>query len=116
MMGKSSCQIVCRWDDLDEVEARGFDIETADGSRSGFIVRRDKLLVAYRNVCPHAGNRLDWKPHAFLTRSREMIMCAVHGAVFEIGSGECVEGPCPGRSLTPLRVECIDGQVVVYPD
>lgn len=43
-------------------------------------------------------------------------MCSVHGAIFEIGTGLCVGGPCPGRSLTTLRVEIREGRVVVYPD
>ena len=115
-MGSVMRQVVCHFDELDEVEARGFDYETVDGTRSGFVVRCGDKLVAYRNVCPHAGNPLNWKPHAFLTRARDLIMCSSHGAIFDISSGKCVDGPCPGRSLTPIRTECRDGLVVVYPD
>jgi nitrite reductase/ring-hydroxylating ferredoxin subunit len=107
---------VCALDALAEADARGFDYPTAAGPRSGFIVRRGPAVFAYRNVCPHAGNPLHWKPHAFLTRARDRIMCSVHGAVFEIDTGMCVGGPCPGRSLSPLRVEIREGRVIAYPD
>ncbi len=106
---------VCALTELAEVDARGFDYPTRQGMRSGFVVRRGELVAAYRNVCPHAGHPLNWKPHAFLTRAKDRIMCSVHGAVFELDTGQCVAGPCPGRSLTSLRVEIRDGRVIVYP-
>ena len=106
---------VCGLHELDSVDARGFDFPTGDGPRSGFVVREGDLVFAYRNVCPHAGHPLNWKPHAFLTKARDRIMCSVHGAIFELGTGLCVGGPCPGRSLTALRVEIRDGRVVVFP-
>lgn len=106
---------VCALADLDEVDARGFEYES-DRLREGFVVRRGEDIFAYRNICPHAGNRLNWKPHAFLSKKRDLIMCAVHGAIFDIGTGRCVDGPCPGRKLSPLRVELVKGRVVVHPD
>jgi nitrite reductase/ring-hydroxylating ferredoxin subunit len=107
---------VCALDELAETDARGFDYQTPDGPRPGFVVRRGPAVYAYRNVCPHAGHALHWKPHAFLTRARDRIMCSVHGAFFEIETGLCVGGPCPGRSLQSLRVEIRGGRVFVYPD
>ena len=108
--------VVCDLSELAQVDAREFEYATAAGPRSGFVVRRGAEVFAYRNVCPHAGHPLHWKPHAFLTRARDRIMCSVHGAVFEIDTGLCVGGPCPGRSLTALRAEISDGRVVVYAD
>lgn len=108
--------VVCRFDDLEAPDARGFDIGPAEEARSAFVVREGDAVYAYRNVCPHAGHRLNWKPHAFLTRQSDRIMCSVHGAIFDIPTGVCVEGPCPGRALTPLRVAVEAGDVVVYPD
>lgn len=102
---------VCALDDLDDHAARGFAIP--GGLYDGFVVRRGDRVHAYLNTCPHQGNRLDWKPDAFLTRNRELIMCSVHGAVFEIDGGMCVGGPCVGKSLRPLPVRVVDGEVWV---
>lgn len=108
--------VVCRFEDLESPESRGFEFGTPDGSRSGFIVRAGQAVFAYLNVCPHAGHRLNWKPHAFLTRQQDLIMCSMHGAIFDIPTGVCVGGPCQGRALTPLRVAVEAGDVVVFPD
>ena len=115
MNGGSRIEI-CALADLDEVGARGFDYETPEGTRSGFVIRRGVAVFAYRNVCPHAGHPLNWKPDAFLTRDRTRIMCSVHGAIFEPETGLCIGGPCPGRSLTALRAEIQAGKIVVLID
>jgi nitrite reductase/ring-hydroxylating ferredoxin subunit len=105
---------VCALEALADGAARGFEYTLAGAPRAGFLVRRGAAVFAYRNVCPHAGNPLNWKPDAFLTRDGQRIMCAVHGALFEIESGLCVGGPCTGRSLTALRAEIRDGRVIVF--
>jgi nitrite reductase/ring-hydroxylating ferredoxin subunit len=91
-------------------------MDAEDPQHTGFIVRHRNAVYAYRNVCPHAGNPLHWKHHAFLTKDRSLIMCSVHGAVFDIESGRCVGGPCRGHALTPLRAAVEAGDVIIYPD
>jgi nitrite reductase/ring-hydroxylating ferredoxin subunit len=108
--------VICGIDELETVDSRGFCLDPGDRVHTGFVVRTNDSLHAYRNVCPHAGNPLHWKPHGFLTKNRDLIMCSVHGAIFDIASGRCVGGPCPGRALTPLRVSLEAGNVVIYPD
>lgn len=91
-------------DSLADGEAKGFEWDGGGWGRCGFLVRRGDAVHAYRNECPHAGNRLEWKPDAFLTKDRRLIMCSVHGANFRIHDGLCVAGPCMGRVLTALEV------------
>lgn len=105
---------VCALDDIEDGAARGFEIP--GGLYDGFVVRRGNSVYAYLNTCPHQGNPLNWKPDAFLTRSGELIMCSVHGAIFAIENGLCVGGPCVGRSLRPLDAEVRYGQIVVSVD
>lgn len=100
---------ICALEDIPDGEARGFDIDALDG----FVVRRGTRVYGYVNICPHAGSRLDWKPDAFLTRDKSLIMCAVHGAVFEIDSGYCIGGPCQGFRLDKLDARVENGQVIV---
>ncbi len=103
--------VVCVFDELADSGARGFEVP--DGMYDGFVVRKGDRVHAYLNTCPHQGHPLNWKPDAFLTRSGESIMCSVHGAVFEKGSGLCVAGPCVGKSLRPMECAVEDGMVVV---
>ena len=93
---------------LAEVEALlDGDAESLIGQRVGRGAR------AWLNVCPHAGRRLDWAPGKFLKSKEGHLICAAHGASFELGRGDCVAGPCRGDSLRAVAVEVRDGQVVL---
>lgn len=106
---------VCRLSEIGDPGARGFAFGSLERPREGFVVRRGAAAWAWLNVCPHAGRQLNWKPDAFLTKDRRLIMCSSHGAVFEPDTGLCVGGPCPGRRLTAIRCEIRDGVVMVSP-
>lgn len=84
-----------------------------DGDAESLILHRDTAgeVRAWLNVCPHAGRRLDWAPGQFLVGKDGMLVCAVHGASFELGDGTCVGGPCRGDRLKPVAVHCVDGEV-----
>lgn len=87
---------------LTELEA------VVEGDAESLIVRRSgDAVIAWFNICPHAGRRLDWAPGQFLLTKDGLLVCAAHGATFELESGSCVAGPCRGESLraVPLRVE-----------
>ena len=79
-----------------------------DGDAEPVILYRDGEQVrAWLNVCPHAGRGLDWAPGQFLKSREGHLVCAVHGAAFELQGGTCVAGPCKGDALraVPVRVE-----------
>lgn len=40
-------------------------------------------------------------------------MCAAHGALFRPETGECIGGPCKGKSLTAFQARIVDHTVVV---
>ncbi len=92
---------------LHEVEAM------VDGDAESLILHRtsDGSVRAWLNVCPHAGRRLDWAPGQFLRSKDGLLVCAVHGASFELERGECVAGPCRGEALREVAVHCLDGDV-----
>ena len=86
---------------------------TVDGVAESVILHRDGDEVrAWLNVCPHAGRRLDWAPGQFLKSREGLLICAVHGASFELIGGECVAGPCRGQSLQPVAVRVREGEVL----
>ena len=83
-----------------------------DGDSESLVLHRNGEVVrAWLNVCPHAGRRLDWAPGQFLVGKDGMLVCAVHGASFELAHGSCVGGPCRGDRLRPVPVHCVDGEV-----
>jgi nitrite reductase/ring-hydroxylating ferredoxin subunit len=84
------------------------------GDAESLILHRDGDAVrAWLNVCPHAGRRLDWAPGRFLKSKDGHLVCAVHGAAFELRGGECVAGPCRGAFLRAVPVAVRDGVVVL---
>ena len=75
-----------------------------DGEPQSIVLRRSGDRVqAWLNICPHAGRRLDYAPGKFLLDQGRLV-CAAHGASFELDQGVCVAGPCRGASLVPLAV------------
>jgi nitrite reductase/ring-hydroxylating ferredoxin subunit len=83
-----------------------------DGEAESLLLYREGGRVrAWLNLCPHAGRRLDWAPGQFLRSKDGLLVCAAHGAGFELDRGECVSGPCRGQSLRAVAVEVRDGAV-----
>jgi nitrite reductase/ring-hydroxylating ferredoxin subunit len=106
-------RVICALDELADPGAKGFRMGSGDWPLRGFVVRSGPQLRAYVNYCPHAGFPLDAQPGVFLTSDAALILCAMHGALFEIETGRCVSGPCMGRGLRPLPVHVEDGRVVL---
>jgi len=75
-----------------------------DGEMTPIIVDCDRTpLQAWLNCCPHQGRRLDYVPGKFLIHKGQLV-CAAHGASFDLSEGLCVGGPCRGEHLTRLEV------------
>ena len=102
---------VGRLSELDDPGCREFEIGSGDWPFAGFVVRQGERVFAYRNYCMHVGHPLNWAPDDFLTRDRRHIICASHGAMYEIDTGLCVAGPCTGKVLTNLSV-CVREDVI----
>lgn len=105
--------VVCRLDELSDPGCKEFRIGEGDWPFKGFVVRKGDSVYAYQNFCLHAGHPLNWKPDEFLTSDERQIICASHGAVYEIENGECVAGPCPGLKLRPVALQLKNGEIVV---
>ncbi len=79
-----------------------------------FAVRFRGRIHAYVNLCAHRELELDWLPGEFFDASGTLLVCSVHGALYEPESGRCVAGPCAGAALTKVRViERPDGTMVI---
>lgn len=110
---------LCRLAEIPDGEGRGFLLDVVEaeeltgGDRDIFVVRRGDEVFGYVNVCPHTGTPLDWVEDQFMTLDKHRIMCATHGAEFEIRNGRCIAGPCLGESLRRLDVVIRDGAVIL---
>jgi nitrite reductase/ring-hydroxylating ferredoxin subunit len=102
-------------EDLPNGAARGFEPRT-EKEEPLFVLRREDTLYAYRDRCPHEGNRLPWRRDGYLNRDGSRIMCYAHGAEFDIASGRCLLGPCLGHSLEPVKLEITAGGEVYVHD
>ena len=108
-------KILCSLDSLDDPGARGVTTKLpgTDKQVGILIVQKECVVYAYHNHCPHTGINLEWMPDQFLDLDKHFIQCATHGALFRMQDGYCLRGPCAGDSLTQLKVELVDGAVVI---
>lgn len=106
---------LCHLRDLPLNGSRGFD-PRGDGQDSVFIVMRDGKPFAYANSCPHHGTPMAWRKDQYLNASGDRIVCAAHGAQFDISTGICTLGPCLGDALTSIEIHVErDGEIHARP-
>lgn len=98
-----------RLEDIADGGAAAVEVESSTGGFSLVLLREGERVYAYHNECPHAGRRLDWSPGKFLVKDGTII-CAAHGATFDVRSGACLGGPCR-NGLAGVRVDVVDGAV-----
>jgi nitrite reductase/ring-hydroxylating ferredoxin subunit len=99
---------------VEQIEDGGFfetEARLAGDDESVLLYREGAVVRGWLNVCPHAGRRLDWAPGKFLRDKQGHLVCAVHGATFELSGGVCVAGPCRGAALRAIALEVRDGAV-----
>jgi nitrite reductase/ring-hydroxylating ferredoxin subunit len=87
----------------------------AEGKPFEVMVLREASgrIVAYRNLCRHLPVPLDGGTGELLTDDGAHLICGTHGALYRLGDGLCVEGPCEGASLEPLCVRVEAGRIYV---
>lgn len=103
-------QAVCALTDLPPGKARGVRIGHVDL----LLVHTDAGAVhVYLNRCPHLGIPLAWQDSQILSRDGRYLQCSSHGALFEPGTGFCIEGPCMGDQLWEISCRIEQGEVCV---
>jgi nitrite reductase/ring-hydroxylating ferredoxin subunit len=110
-----SARALCRLDELVDGEARGFGPFEGEGAKL-IVVRRGGRIAAYWDACPHyGGTPMAWRANKYLNAAGDRIVCASHGAEFEIENGRCMLGAAFGLSLKRAPVEVVAGSVVYAP-
>jgi len=105
--------VLCQFEELADGAARGFSIKVESEPLAIILVRQGREVFAYQNSCPHTGVNLEWLPDEFMDDTSQYLVCATHGALFQIEDGECVAGPCHGESLKKLPVMINDDSVIL---
>ncbi|MFM8736691.1 MAG: Rieske (2Fe-2S) protein, partial [Betaproteobacteria bacterium] len=77
--------------------------------------KQAELVLAYLNRCAHMPAEMDWNPGEFLDADRRLILCSIHGASYDPGTGRCAGGPCGRGALVALDVREEAGRVAWYP-
>ena len=110
---------VCAAEDIERGDARAFSLSRVNvaGENRPFpilIVRTHANgYFGYVNACPHEGIWLNFREGNFFTPDRTFLKCGRHGAVFEIETGLCIDGACKDRSLEPIAIAVVDGDVCI---
>ncbi len=99
--------------DLADPGTQGFLVGDGEWPFRGFVVRQGDAVYAYANICPHLRHPLDFPPDRFLTPNGDMLRCSSHGALFTPATGDCVFGPCLGRSLMALELRVVEDEIWV---
>jgi nitrite reductase/ring-hydroxylating ferredoxin subunit len=87
-----------------EAIARGYFVRVG-GAWEGFLVGRvGDAWRAYANVCRHRALPLDLGARSPMSDDGRYLLCHQHGALYRLGDGKCISGPCVGESLTPVTV------------
>jgi nitrite reductase/ring-hydroxylating ferredoxin subunit len=104
---------LCALEQIEDPGSRAFTAGPGPWPLEGFLVRLGTAVHAYQNRCPHAGHRLNLRPHDFMTRDRLLVICSSHAARFDPATGMCVAGPCAGASLRRVPIELRAGYVLL---
>jgi nitrite reductase/ring-hydroxylating ferredoxin subunit len=111
--------VVCSADDIERGDAKPFSlsrINEAGESRPYpiLIVRtHGNDYFGYVNSCPHEGVWLNFGEGTFFTPDRTFLKCGRHGSIFEIETGLCIDGQCKEKTLEPIALVVVDGDVCV---
>lgn len=107
-MSEGARRVLCRLDEIEDGEGRGFTLGDGVDALEVVVVRRGTRVHGYVNSCPHTGGPLEWVENEFMSEDGDHLMCHTHGALFRVDDGYCIAGPCAGDGLRPLAVE-VDG-------
>jgi nitrite reductase/ring-hydroxylating ferredoxin subunit len=102
---------------LAEVTEAGKEVIVEIQGRRSYLMlfRQGDAVLGYHNVCPHQGRNLNYAPDQFLFDPQGRLVCPHHGAVFEVASGKCVQGPCQGSGLRKVTLH-IEGEQIILAD
>lgn len=105
-------RVLCHVADLEATGAKEIIFDDEGARTSVFVVKHGGRVLGYVNSCPHARLPLNFRDDHFFDTTGLYLLCANHSAYFDIASGQCVRGPCKGKTLTAFPVTVLDGRIL----
>jgi nitrite reductase/ring-hydroxylating ferredoxin subunit len=106
-------RVIARVGELEPGSVKKFWLICQKYRLDGFLINDRGSFHAYVNRCRHMPTPLDFVRDEFLSDDGRFLRCYTHGALYEFGTGLCVDGPCKGESLYRLPVRVDRGEVLV---
>ena len=109
--------VICAAEDIERRGAKAFSLsrisENGEARPFSIFVTRSEAdeYFGYVNACPHQGTWLNIGNGQFFNPERSHLRCGRHRAEFELGTGNCVSGPCKDKALEPVAIVVMDGEV-----
>ena len=106
-------QVIARSEDVENLgDAVSFQVQKNGRLWPAFVIRYENRALCYLNACAHVGLRLNGDKNEVFGRDKNTLVCRAHGAIYEVASGLCTDGPCTGYSLIALEIEERDGDII----
>ena len=80
------------------------------------LARKNAEVYGYINRCPHAGWPLENFNGSFIFTPNFDLVCAAHGAIFDVTNGHCLGGPGQSRPLQKYPITIKDGLIIIGED
>ena len=97
---------------LEDMPDGGAVVVKVASGRSVILARKGETVFAYENRCDHAESPLEHDGGHVLVQERRYLVCAMHGARYDMTNGACAGGPCSG-GLAPIAIEIVEGAVLI---
>jgi nitrite reductase/ring-hydroxylating ferredoxin subunit len=101
---------LCKVEEIGE-QGKEVSVRADAATRYLMLFRHAETIRAYVNACPHQGRPLNCAPDHFLLSPAHLLVCAQHGACFNLETGLCLEGPCRGARLQAVPIQVTGGEV-----
>lgn len=98
------------------------ELNTKNGNFPLIIVRKDKSIYAYVNVCPHQHLPLDYRFKNILSSDGKYLMCSAHGAKFDYKTGQIKTDKLKTDDTLDCRLDYVpinlstDGKITIADD
>ena len=96
---------------LGESQGVRFRLSLDGIERDAFAVRYRGMVYGFLNSCRHQALPLDFGDAHFFDDAYDALVCCHHGARYRPETGQCLDGPCAGGSLTALILEQRDASL-----